>query len=105
MKSRLNRLFNLIFVLLLAVPIPAFAYHTETQMPYAISISYNNTSGEVTVTWQESDGAEVNPPEYYRIYYGDTDTADDYSVDTTFGFTTELSNQSYIFTAKKYMII
>ena len=101
MQRTLNKFVNLIFVLFLAIPLPVFAYHTETQAPYQISISYDNTNGEVTLSWQESDGLEDNPPEYYRLFYGDTDTADDYSVDTTFGFTEALSNQTYTFSAEQ----
>ena len=88
-----------IFALLLLIPTPVFAYHTETQTPYGISISHDTTDGKVTVTWQESDGYEDNPPEYYKISYGSTSTADDKTIDTTFGFTTALSWQSYTFTA------
>lgn len=86
-----------IFALLLLIPTPVFAYHTETQTPYGISISYDLQDGKITVTWSESDGLEDNPPEYYQISYGIKDTADDATVNTDFGFTEALSNQSYVF--------
>jgi len=74
------------------------AYHTETQTPYGIQISYDNQDGKITITWQESDGYEDNPPEYYRISYGVTNTADSKSVDTDFGFNEALSWRSFYFT-------
>ena len=78
---------------------PVMAYHTETQTPYGITNSLNN-DGSITVSWQESDGYEDNPPEYYIVYIGLTESADDKSVQTDFGFTTALSWQSYTFTAE-----
>jgi hypothetical protein len=45
-------------------------------------------------------GIEDNPPEYYIVYIGLTETADDKSVQTDFGFTEALSWQSYTFTAE-----
>ena len=77
-----------------------FAYHTETQTPYGISNSYNANDGSITVSWQESDGFEDNPPEYYIVYLGLTETADDISLQTTFGFTEALSWRSQTFTAE-----
>jgi len=101
MLHKFNSLIRIAIVLFLLVPNSASAYHTETQTPYAISISADDTDGKVTVTWQESDGLEDNPPEYYQISYGSTDTADSKTVNTSFGFTTALSNQSYTFTPEQ----
>ena len=84
----------------IAVPIPAFAYHTETQTPYDITNVLNSNDGSITVSWQESDGLEDNQPEYYIVYIGLSETADDVSEQTTFGFTEALSWQSYTFTAQ-----
>ena len=84
-------------VLLIATPV--YAYHTETQTPYDITNTLNN-DGSITVSWQESDGFEDNPPEYYIVYIGLTETADDISEQTDFGFTEALSWQSYTFTAE-----
>ena len=84
-------------VLLIATPV--YAYHTETQTPYDITNTINN-DGSITVSWQESDGLEDNQPEYYIVYIGLTETADDVSEQTTFGFTEALSWQSYTFTAE-----
>ena len=90
------RVFLVIFLL---IPLPVMAYHTETQTPYGITNTLNN-DGSITVSWQESDGYEDNPPEYYIIYIGLTETADDKSIQTKFGFTEALSWQSYTFTAE-----
>jgi hypothetical protein len=94
----MKKFFALVAVFLL-VTTPAYAYHTETQTPYGITNTLNN-DGSITVSWQESDGYEDNPPEYYIVYIGLTETADDKSVQTDFGFTTVLSWQSYTFTAE-----
>ena len=83
-------------VLLIATP--AYAYHTETQTPYGINISVDSETGEIELTWQESDALEVNPPEYYRVFFGDDDQAADYSIDTSFGFNEALSWRTYYFT-------
>ena len=95
----MKNLFRLCVVALLLIPYPAFAYHTETQTPYGITNTLNS-DGSITVSWQESDGLEDNQPEYYIVYIGLTETADDVSVQTTFGFTEALSWQSYAFTAE-----
>jgi len=87
-------------VCFIAVPIPAFAYHTETQTPYDITNVLNSNDGSITVSWQESDGLEDNQPEYYIVYIGLSETADDVSEQTKFGFTEALSWQSYTFTAQ-----
>jgi len=83
-------------VLLIATPV--YAYHTETQTPYGINISVDNETGEIELTWQESDALEVNPPEYYRLFFGDDDQAADFSIDTSFGFNEALSWRTYYFT-------
>ena len=85
-------------VLLIATPV--YAYHTETQTPYDSSISINSNDGSITVSWQESDGYEDNPPEYYIVYIGLTESADDVSIQTTFGFTEALTWRSHTFTAE-----
>ena len=94
----MKKLLSLIAAFLL-VTTPAYAMHTETQTPYAITNTLNN-DGSITVSWQESDGYEENPPEYYIVYIGLSETADDVSVQTSFGFTELLSWQSYNFTAE-----
>ncbi len=94
----MKKLLSLIAAFLL-VTTPAYAMHTETQTPYAITNTLNN-DGSITVSWQESDGYEENPPEYYMVYIGLSETADDVSVQTSFGFTELLSWQSYTFTAE-----
>ena len=93
----MKKLLSLIAAFLL-VTTPAYAYHTETQTPYGINISVDNESGEIELTWQESDALEVNPPEYYRLFFGDDDQAADFSVDTSFGFNEALSWRTYYFT-------
>jgi len=90
---------RILLAIFLLIPLPALAYHTETQTPYGITNSLNN-DGSITVSWQESDGLEDNQPEYYIVYIGLTETADDVSVQTTFGFTEALSWQSHSFTAE-----
>ena len=90
---------RILLAIFLLIPLPALAYHTETQTPYGITNSLNN-DGSITVSWQESDGLEDNQPEYYIVYIGLTETADDVSVQTTFGFTEALSWQSHTFTAE-----
>jgi len=94
----MKKFFSLLAVFLL-VTTPAYAYHTETQTPYGITNTLNN-DGSITVSWQESDGLENNPPEYYIVYIGLTETADDKLVQTKFGFIEALSWQSYTFTAQ-----
>ena len=94
----MKKFFSLLAAFLL-VTTPAYAYHTETQTPYGITNTLNN-DGSITVSWQESDGLEDNPPEYYIVYIGLTETADDKLVQTKFGFIEALSWQSYTFTAQ-----
>ena len=93
----MKKFFSLLAAFLL-VTTPAYAYHTETQTPYGINISVDNETGEIELTWQESDALEVNPPEYYRLFFGDDDQAGDYSIDTSFGFNEALSWRTYYFT-------
>ena len=62
-------MFRLLLSVLLLIPLPVLAYHTETQTPYDITNTLNN-DGSITVSWQESDGLEDNPPEYYIVYIG-----------------------------------
>ena len=90
--------FSSLLAAFLLVTTPAYAYHTETQTPYGINISVDNETGEIELTWQESDALEVNPPEYYRLFFGDDDQAADYSIDTSFGFNEALSWRTYYFT-------
>jgi len=86
-----KKLIYIFCVLVLIHPLPAYGYHTETQTPYGINISVDNETGEIELTWQESDALEVNPPEYYRLFFGDDDQAADFSIDTSFGFNEALS--------------
>ena len=88
-----------VVVAVLLIATPVYAYHTETQTPYGITNTLNN-DGSITVSWQESDGLEDNQPEYYIVYIGLTETADDVSEQTTFGFTEAMSWQTYTFTAE-----
>ena len=93
----MKKFFSLLAAFLL-VTTPAYAYHTETQTPYGINISVNNKTGEIELTFQESDALEVNPPETYRLFFGDDDQAADFSIDTSFGFNEALSWRTYYFT-------
>jgi hypothetical protein len=93
----MKKFFSLLAAFLL-VTTPAYAYHTETQTPYGINISVDNETGEIELTFQESDALEVNPPEYYRLFFGDDDQAADFSIDTSFGFNEALSWRTYYFT-------
>jgi len=93
----MKKFFSLLAAFLL-VTTPAYAYHTETQTPYGINISVDSETGEIELTWQESDALEVNPPEYYRLFFGDDDQAADFSIDTSFGFNEALSWRTYYFT-------
>ena len=93
----MKKFFSLLAAFLL-VTTPAYAYHTETQTPYGINISVDNETGEIELTWQESDALEDNPPEYYRLFFGDDDQAADFSIDTSFGFNEALSWRTYYFT-------
>jgi len=101
---KFNSLVRICIVLFLIVPIPAFADHVPTQTPYGISIACDSdgdtTKGDVTVTWQESDGFESSPPERYAIAFSnDNFVESNYAVASTPGWETALSYKSYVFTA------
>ena len=88
----------------LLIPTPAFADHVPTQTPYDISIACDSdgdtTKGDITVTWQESDGFESSPPERYAIAFSnDNFIESNYAVASTPGWETALSYKSYVFTA------
>jgi hypothetical protein len=101
---KFNSVVRICIVLFLIVPIPAFADHVPTQTPYGISIACDSdgdtTKGDVTVTWQESDGFESSPPERYAIAFSnDNFVESNYAVASTPGWETALSYKSYVFTA------
>jgi len=90
--------------LFLLIPTPAFADHVPTQTPYDISIACDadgdTTKGDITVTWQESDGFEDSPPERYAIAFSNDNFVEtNYAVASTPGWETALSYKSYVFTA------
>ena len=90
--------------LFLLIPTPAFADHVPTQTPYDISIACDadgdTTKGDITVTWQESDGFEDSPPERYAIAFSNDNFIEtNYAVASTPGWETALSYKSYVFTA------
>ena len=104
MLYKFNSLVRICIVLFLIVPIPAFADHVPTQTPYGISIACDSdgdtTKGDITVTWQESDGFEDSPPERYAIAFSnDNFVESNYAVASTPGWETALSYKSYVFTA------
>ena len=104
MLYKFNSLVRICIVLFLIVPIPAFADHVPTQTPYGISIACDSdgdtTKGDITVTWQESDGFESSPPERYAIAFSnDNFVESNYAVASTPGWETALSYKSYVFTA------
>ena len=104
MLYKFNSLVRICIVLFLIVPIPAFADHVPTQTPYGISIACDSdgdtTKGDITVTWQESDGFEDSPPERYAIAFSnDNFVGSNYAVASTPGWETALSYKSYVFTA------
>jgi len=92
---------RLCLALFLLIPIPAFADHVPTQTPYDISIACDSSNGDITVTWQESDGFESSPPERYAIGFdvNENGTADAYAVANSTGWETALSYKSYVFSA------
>ena len=92
---------RLCLALFLLIPIPAFADHVPTQTPYDISIACDSSNGDITVTWQESDGFESSPPERYAIGFdvNKNGTADAYAVANSTGWETALSYKSYVFSA------
>ena len=90
--------------LFLLIPTPAFADHVPTQTPYDISIACDadgdTTKGDITVTWQESDGFESSPPERYAIAFSnDNFVENNYAVANSTGWEEALSYKSYVFTA------
>mgnify|MGYP001569295414 FL=1 len=104
MLYKFNSVVRICIVLFLIVPIPAFADHVPTQTPYGISIACDSdgdtTKGDVTVTWQESDGFESSPPERYAIAFSNDNFVEtNYAVANSTGWETALSYKSYAFTA------
>ena len=88
----------------LLIPTPAFADHVPTQTPYDISIACDadgdTTKGDITVTWQESDGFESSPPERYAIAFSNDNFVEtNYAVANSTGWEEALSYKSYVFTA------
>ena len=88
-----NTLIRLLLVGYLIYPVPVYADHVPTQTPYDISIACNSTNGEITVTFQESDGFEDSPPERYAIGFdvNENGTANAYAVATSTGWETAYS--------------
>jgi len=91
-------------VLSLLIPGVVLADHVPTQTPYDISIACDadgdTTKGDITVTWQESDGFESSPPERYAIAFSnDNFVESNYAVANSTGWETALSYKSYVFTA------
>ena len=102
MLSTLNSLSRITCVLFLIAPTSiALADHVPTQTPYDISIACDSSNGDITVTWQESDGFESSPPERYAIGFdvNENGTADAYAVANSTGWETALSYKSYVFSA------
>ena len=102
MLSTLNSLLRITCVLFLIAPTSiALADHVPTQTPYDISIACDSSNGDITVTWQESDGFESSPPERYAIGFdvNENGTADAYAVANSTGWETALSYKSYVFSA------
>jgi len=101
----LNKLLSLCGVMFLIIPYPlALADHVPTQTPYDISIVCDSdgdtTKGNITVTWQESDGFESSPPERYAIAFSNDNFVEtNYAVANSTGWETALSYKSYVFTA------
>lgn len=102
MRNKLNKLLRITCVLFLIAPTSiALADHVPTQTPYDISIACDSSNGDITVTWQESDGFESSPPERYAIGFNvnENGTADAYAVANSTGWETALSYKSYVFSA------
>jgi hypothetical protein len=103
--SKINTFLRLLVVGLLLYPLPiAVADHVPTQAPYDISIACDadgdTTKGDITVTWQESDGFEDSPPERYAIAFSnDNFVESNYAVANSTGWEEALSYKSYVFTA------
>ncbi len=91
-------------VLSLLIPGVVLADHVPTQTPYDISIACDadgdKTKGDITVTWQESDGFESSPPERYAIAFSNDNFVEtNYAVANSTGWEEALSYKSYVFTA------
>ena len=91
-------------VLSLLIPGVVLADHVPTQTPYDISIACDadgdTTKGDITVTWQESDGFESSPPERYAIAFSNDNFVEtNYAVANSTGWEEALSYKSYVFTA------
>src|SRR6056300_925206 len=91
-------------ILSLLIPGVVLADHVPTQTPYDISIACDadgdTTKGDITVTWQESDGFESSPPERYAIAFSNDNFVEtNYAVANSTGWETALSYKSYVFTA------
>ena len=91
-------------ILSLLIPGVVLADHVPTQTPYDISIACDadgdTTKGDITVTWQESDGFESSPPERYAIAFSNDNFVEtNYAVANSTGWETALSYKSYAFTA------
>ena len=97
-------MWRLCLALFLLIPTPALADHVPTQTPYDISIACDadgdTTKGDITVTWQESDGFESSPPERYAIAFSNDNFVEtNYAVANSTGWEEALSYKSYVFTA------
>ena len=95
---------RLCLALFLLIPMPVLADHVPTQTPYDISIACDadgeTTKGDITVTWQESDGFESSPPERYAIAFSNDNFVEtNYAVANSTGWEEALSYKSYVFTA------
>jgi hypothetical protein len=91
-------------ILSLLIPGVVLADHVPTQTPYDISIACDadgdTTKGDITVTWQESDGFESSPPERYAIAFSNDNFVEtNYAVANSTGWEEALSYKSYVFTA------
>ena len=97
-------------ILSLLIPGVVLADHVPTQTPYDISIACDadgdTTKGDITVTWQESDGFESSPPERYAIAFSNDNFVEtNYAVANSTGWEEALSYKSYVFTASYREII
>jgi hypothetical protein len=95
---------RILLALFLLIPMPVLADHVPTQTPYDISIACDSdgdtTKGDITVTWQESDGFEDSPPERYAIAFSNDNFVEtNYAVANSTGWEEALSYKSYVFTA------
>ena len=89
-----------LLILTFLIPSPVLADHVPTQTPYGISIACDSSNGDVTVTWQESDGFESSPPERYAIAFSNDNFVEtNYAVANSTGWEEALSYKSYVFTA------